>query len=950
MKKLMDEMLELTDGDAAEAGRLAEVMRVLAPPSQTAGFEAGFGRGFNATLRARVMANARSSRFSVPRILKYAAVLAVGVGLGATLFSGGGHAVNPLGGQVAWADVVRAVNEVDHLHITMFADEPRSVDERQKMYRIDWYYQRSGGAGLMRAQGLDTVEFWDGKERKQFSIKEGKWVDLSERRSGPRLIPDELAKGLGGGGGDMLKLFVGFMFNGAKPVEEPVKNDALATGGIEVFDYMVKAGEPWARVWVVKETRMPMRIKMFHPESDDFSLIEFDYTDPQPAAFFDTAKFESGVRAIGRLDTRIYAVGMEPVSGVKATNSMQINKAVGGYHPPKVREVFANDQGDVVVVASNPKNRTPEGTALHDELYESVTDNWGNRYVQVNYRFGDKLGEDDCWCFSPTRNFKRGDGPRKLTLSYAIQVIEDHQSGLVWKVLETRTLDVPESSAKGAKAEVWNGLREKDKALRKYYRDTLTLAEQLAMAESGEGVADVLWKFQLMREFGREDAAWKLFEEKLRGQFFDGPVARRDHDITVAMGQYLVYLAYKKRWDDWREWAGRAERLRVAGLASKDWGTRSWAEHAFRADKVYTSLLAKGVRVEGWLKALEGNGPRVTGVVASKDGHVVVQLKVPTEPEGWECDGGRGSRDFEIRYGWYWNALPVGGGWQMVGQFADVERGDAWVAMRRVEDSPAMAIRGLGSVKVGGRVTLLRDNQWRVHSRNVTGWDWELQAEIPAASVENMEAWWKKNTAKKNAQWYAIPPATTVAERKWEDWPVNGWRSEAYKLAQAEKWAEAVAVNRKIVAASEDQWPEYDRAGRNGPNAIVDERRRAGVEVVRGLLKLGELAEAKKAIETMRVGLPTKVDAKDFQEVESREIVREAEVAYVRELMRLGKVAEAKAELAEVGKGRPELGEISDKHVRFERGPGAFSTGNLRDKNREAWREVDRVWWELNEE
>ncbi|MCL2639931.1 MAG: hypothetical protein FWD53_03710 [Phycisphaerales bacterium] len=943
MKKLMDEMLELADGDAAKAGRLRVAMEAMMTQ------EVQVGKEFNATLRSRMMAGVRSSRFSVPRILKYAAVLAVGVGLGAVLFSDGRHAVNPLGGQVAWADVVRAVNEVDHLHITMFADEPRAGKNREKMYRIDWYYQRQRGGGMMRAQGLDAVEFWNGKERKQFSIKEGKWVDLSEQRSGPHLIPEALAKGLGQA--DMLKLFVQFMFNGEVPTQEPVKNDALATAGIEVFDYMVKAGEPWARVWVVRETRMPMRIKMFHPESDDFSLIEFDYTDPQPAAFFDTAKFEAGVRAIGRLDARIYAVGMEPVSGVKATSSMQINKAVGGYHPPKVREVFANDQGDVVLVASNPKNRTPEGTVLHDELYESVSDNWGNRYVLVNYRFGDKLGEDDCWCFSPTRDFKKGDGLRKLTLSYAIQVVDDRQSGLVWKVLETRTLDVPESSAKGAKAEVWNGLREKDKALRKYYRDTLTLAEQLAMAESGEGVADVLWKFQLMREFGREEAAWKLFEEKLRGQFFEGPVARRSHDSTVAMGQYLVYLAYKKRWDDLREWTERAMRLRAEGLASKDWSLRSWAEHAFRADKIYTSLLAQGVRVEGWLKALEGNEPRVAGVVASKDGYVVVQLKVPTEPEGWQCDGGRGGRDFEIRYGWYWHALPLGGGWQMVGQLADVEQGDAWVAMRRREGSPAMAIRGLDSVKVGGRVTLLRDNQWRVHSRNVTGWDWELQAEIPAASVENMEAWWAKNTAGKNARWYGLPSVSTeVAERKWSDWPVNQWRVEAINLAKEEKWAEAVAVNRKIVEASEDQWPEYERNGMNGPNAIVDGRRRAEVEIVRGLLKLGELAEAKKVIETMRAGLPTKADAKDFQEVESREIVREAEVAYVRELMRLGKVAEAKAELAEIGKNRPDLAEISDKYVRFERMPGIFSTGNLRDKNREAWREVDRVWWELNEE
>ncbi len=268
----------------------------------------------------------------IARMIGVAALVLLGIFLGGVMFS---NRANPLGGSIAWADVVRAVKKVDHVHISAFVQEPHNA-AAPKMYRLDLYYQQPG---QWRGQGLDYVQFASagGKGARIYSVKDAKWI--SPEQSPIHLIPEDLVRDMGDKG--LLDVVLEKVFDGKPPAGEPVKNDELATAGIEVFDYAYDPSAMWARIWVVKDSPMPIRMKVYHPEFNDYMLVEFDYSEPEGPGFFDAVAFEK-VLATNPATTdadAIYGIGSAPMAspirlllGSKPQNASQINAASGGYH------------------------------------------------------------------------------------------------------------------------------------------------------------------------------------------------------------------------------------------------------------------------------------------------------------------------------------------------------------------------------------------------------------------------------------------------------------------------------------------------------------------------------------------------------------------------------------------------------------------------------------------
>ncbi len=445
---------------------------------------------------------------------------------------------------------------------------------------------------------------------------------------------------------DLLTMVLGFVFQGKPPVGEAVRNSDMAAAGIEVFDYARQAGGNWLRIWVLKETRKPIRMKVFEPDEDGFMQVDFDYMDPQPAAFFDADKFAATARAAGPgVDARqVYVIGSPAPVGGKARDSQQIYEAAGGYHAPKVRRAVANPEGDIALITSIPMNRTPQGGAPMEEGYEGAMDTWGNRYLVVRGSMGVSPDGDARWYLLPVGTFKTGTGPRRLTTHYVIQTFAGGTVGFQYKDLGPETVEV---EAGAGQPDDWDKeyQRERPAALRTYYRSTGTLAEQLnrveqALAKDPGSVPDLLWKFDLLREHGRATEAWKLFEQSLQARLLAGPEGLLGDGYT-APAEYLVYLAHGERWDDFQAVAAAVERIRELGLKSKDARVKAWTQYVFRTD--YPGLLAQAVRLKTWLDLIEKEPARVTDVVASKDGMVCVKLRVPPEPDVWQGIGEGGA-------------------------------------------------------------------------------------------------------------------------------------------------------------------------------------------------------------------------------------------------------------------------------------------------------------------
>ncbi|QQE13377.1 hypothetical protein JD969_07935 [Planctomycetota bacterium] len=188
------------------------------------------------------------------------------------------------GSNVVWADVVDAVQEVKEFHMTYFADEPRAMTG-PKMVRGDVYFQ---WPNKWRAQGMGYVQFSNEEGTKIYNIKDGRFESPEETAFG--LLNQRFLKHAEKG--RLLEAILEILFGDEAVSAKAVRaNQNIEAAGIAVFDYAVDPTVVKARIWVIEDSKLPIRIKMHYPESEDFVLIDFDYTMQMPNKFFNVERF-----------------------------------------------------------------------------------------------------------------------------------------------------------------------------------------------------------------------------------------------------------------------------------------------------------------------------------------------------------------------------------------------------------------------------------------------------------------------------------------------------------------------------------------------------------------------------------------------------------------------------------------------------------------------------------
>jgi hypothetical protein len=940
-----DELRDLAGGDAARAAALERATQVTARGKTELPVE------FNAALRARLtepVAAPRRRKF--PALLGYAAMLAAGVLLGVAIMTDTPR-FDPLGANVSWAQVVQAVERVEYFHATFVADEPRNADRddgRPSLYRIDWFYQRPG---TWRAQGLDYVQFSTGKER-IYSIKDNAWVPADQVRVRfiRRDMDREFAKN------DMLSVVLGYTFSGKPPAGEPVKNPDLAASGIEVFDYATNdPTADWARIWVLKQSRTPLRAKVFSPARDSSLLIEFDYTDPQPPAFFDPQAFDTGLKELKKLGfatpNRIYALGSAPVGGTKPRTAAQIYSAAGGYHAPTIRRALSNADGDIALITSTPSNRNPSGRQPDNEGYADITDNWGNRYVPVTSSKGVHPDDDTRWYFTPvTEPLKTGPVPHRLTLRYTLEVLENGMPAPLTQTLTSETVDVPDASVPGQPKDWDNAYQsffesQKPVVRRNFLCDTAPLAVQLAkveaaLAKNPDSVDDLRWKFNLYRHFGRDDQAWTFFETQLVNRILkDGATfySYSGYENARALSRYLVHLVHADRTQEFDRILAQLREIRDRDLASTDRVVRSNAQSTFQSEHAW---LFQVLHLPEWQKLIREQPPKVTNVIAAKDGMICVQLRVPLQPAGWRATGGSSGDHWSLDFGWFWDPSPLSRDWNIRGRRVDTTTGDVWLALAPL-GNPEPAKLDLGNtVYLIGAIGDLFGGQDQpvLHT-------WSVNADIPAPTLDALAPWWAEQTKGKNAFWvdYQPPPV------KPEETSVGPWLAQAADAAKAGQPSAALDLYRRILAAPDAQWPAYYRDPQESAGYLENTRREVHARIVAILAQTGRLDEARKEADTLRATLAPKPDFRDPADITARQHARTADLAIVRALMAARQLPEARQLMAALEAPRPDLAAIPDEQIDVSRQPGVHQMRDLRDLHRSAWKDFDVLWWDLQD-
>jgi len=180
------------------------------------------------------------------------------------------------------------------------------------------------------------------------------------------------------------------MFRGQMQEVTPLINpNAVISQDVVVFDVNIPHTPEWVRIWALRESRLPMRIKVWDPRDGASTDAVFEYSKDQSKEFFDPNAFETLLqdnRVSGRTNI-VYAFLKDP-GGKNITPEEMFKKSV--YHMPTVKEVGITKNGAFWVTAGNSRNRMPNGNVF--EGFSRIEDDLGRTYFSVGG--GHRLRDD----------------------------------------------------------------------------------------------------------------------------------------------------------------------------------------------------------------------------------------------------------------------------------------------------------------------------------------------------------------------------------------------------------------------------------------------------------------------------------------------------------------------------------------------------------------------------
>jgi hypothetical protein len=301
--------------------------------------------------------------------------------------------------RVTWADVVKKFGSVPYFNATIFLTEgPQKETERIELWVAS--DQR------IRVQQRGHVFF--GKAGKVLKVYDcsgtsGEEIPLD------RLTPDQkhgvelplsMIKMMGKMEQFSLDGFLALINNGHMIKSPPLKNaDASVAANMIVFDVMSADSPEWMRIWVLKDSGLPVRLRDSNPSNGDSLEVVFDYLKEQPAEAFDPVAFQKAMRPLPGESNKAHALLQDP--GGQPVTPLDIFKK-NGYHMPELVEAGRTEGGVLWVRSRNAVNSTPQNGRfygygmLEDDLGQEYTRKWvgqkadGNEvleyFVPLNYR------------------------------------------------------------------------------------------------------------------------------------------------------------------------------------------------------------------------------------------------------------------------------------------------------------------------------------------------------------------------------------------------------------------------------------------------------------------------------------------------------------------------------------------------------------------------------------
>ena len=313
---------------------------------------------------AAILHRLRNVSSTPKRVVELAAAALIIIGAFVGIYHFGGS-------NVAWAQVVEKFSSVPFFNVSIYIKDDGATSEPMQME----VWMSRDGRSRIRA-GKQVLFGKNGRIIKAF--------DLTTRN---QTKPDEMAamflERIGEADEFSLDTVIKVMFRGEMQEVTPLINpNAVISQDVVVFDVNIPHTPEWVRIWALRESRLPVRLKIWDPRNGDSLDAIFEYSREQADEFFDPNAFEkltqSG-QAISRVNFA-YAFLKDP-GGRQITPEDMFERA--GYHMPKIKHVGITPKGAVWVIADKGMNRSPE--ARHFYGFNKIEDDLGREYRRVYF-------------------------------------------------------------------------------------------------------------------------------------------------------------------------------------------------------------------------------------------------------------------------------------------------------------------------------------------------------------------------------------------------------------------------------------------------------------------------------------------------------------------------------------------------------------------------------------
>ena len=278
---------------------------------------------------------------------------------------------------IAWADVAERFRSVPFFSAAIYIKDDVTAEPKQ----IELWMSREGKARLRT--GTQVIFGDQGKVIKAFDIKTRSAVEADEHAG---FLLGKLGAAHEFSLDSVIKVISGGKMEDVTPLINP---DAVISQDMVVFDIQSTISPEWLRIWALRQSRLPVRIRVWDPRDGDGTDVVFSYSTGQSAEFFDPNAFDAMLKEAST-KSRIsvaYAFLKDP-GGRSVTPEDIFEKS--GYHIPLVKRAGMTKEGVFWVLAGKGRNRTPKGRTFYG--FSRMEDDLGRRYLSVGG--GHRLRDD----------------------------------------------------------------------------------------------------------------------------------------------------------------------------------------------------------------------------------------------------------------------------------------------------------------------------------------------------------------------------------------------------------------------------------------------------------------------------------------------------------------------------------------------------------------------------